>query len=84
LMRSGYIGLPAPGCDVKLAPSGGKLELRFKGPNVMRGYWHAEVDPREVYDEEGYYRSGEAAVFADPDRPELGLQFDGRLTEDFK
>lgn len=84
LMRSGYIGLPAPGCDVKLAPSGGKLELRFKGPNVMRGYWHAEVDPREVFDEEGYYRSGDAAVFADPDRPELGLQFDGRLTEDFK
>ncbi|NIF66277.1 feruloyl-CoA synthase [Burkholderia sp. Cy-647] len=84
LMRSGYIGLPAPGCDVKLAPSGGKLELRFKGPNVMRAYWHAEVDPREVFDEEGYYRSGDAAVFADPDRPELGLQFDGRLTEDFK
>ncbi|WP_414439638.1 feruloyl-CoA synthase [Burkholderia sp. 22PA0106] len=84
LMRSGYIGLPAPGCDVKLAPSGGKLELRFKGPNVMRGYWHADVDPRDVFDDEGYYRSGDAAVFADPGRPEFGLQFDGRLTEDFK
>ncbi|RQR60992.1 feruloyl-CoA synthase [Burkholderia sp. Bp9126] len=84
LMRSGYIGLPAPGCDVKLAPCGGKLELRFKGPNVMRGYWHADVDPRDVFDDEGYYRSGDAAVFADPARPELGLQFDGRLTEDFK
>lgn len=84
LMRSGYIGLPAPGCDVKLAPCGGKLELRFKGPNVMRGYWHADVDPRDVFDDEGYYRSGDAAAFADPARPELGLQFDGRLTEDFK
>ncbi|KVC99449.1 feruloyl-CoA synthase [Burkholderia ubonensis] len=84
LMRSGYIGLPAPGCDVKLAPCGGKLELRFKGPNVMRGYWHADVDPRDVFDDEGYYRSGDAATFADPARPELGLQFDGRLTEDFK
>lgn len=84
LMRSGYIGLPAPGCDVKLAPCGGKLELRFKGPNVMRGYWHADVDPRDVFDDEGYYRSGDAAVFADPARPEFGLQFDGRLTEDFK
>ncbi|MBN3774769.1 feruloyl-CoA synthase [Burkholderia sp. Se-20378] len=84
LMRAGYIGLPAPGCDVKLVPCGGKLELRFKGPNVMRGYWHAEVDPRDVFDDEGYYRSGDAATFADPERPEFGLQFDGRLTEDFK
>lgn len=84
LMRAGYIGLPAPGCDAKLVPCGGKHELRFKGPNVMRGYWHADVDPRDVFDEEGYYRSGDAGVFADPARPELGLLFDGRLTEDFK
>ena len=84
LMRAGYIGLPAPGCDAKLVPCGGKLELRFKGPNVMRGYWHADVDPRDVFDDEGYYRSGDAGVFADPARPELGLLFDGRLTEDFK
>ncbi|KAG8154833.1 feruloyl-CoA synthase [Burkholderia catarinensis] len=84
VMRSGYIGLPAPGCDAKLVPCGGKLEVRFKGPNVMRGYWHADVDPRDVFDDEGYYRSGDAAAFVDPERPELGLQFDGRLTEDFK
>ncbi|WP_416360798.1 feruloyl-CoA synthase [Burkholderia orbicola] len=84
LMRAGYIGLPAPGCDAKLVPCGGKHELRFKGPNVMGGYWHADVDPRDVFDEEGYYRSGDAGVFADPERPELGLLFDGRLTEDFK
>jgi feruloyl-CoA synthase len=84
IMRAGYIGLPAPGCDVKLAPSGGKLELRFRGPNVMRGYWRTEGNDSAVFDEEGYYRSGDAAVFVDPERPELGLLFDGRLTEDFK
>lgn len=81
---AGCIGLPAPGCDVKLARCGDKLELRFKGPNVMRGYWHALVDPADVFDEQGYYRSGDAARFVDPARPELGLMFDGRLTEDFK
>ncbi|AKM32916.1 feruloyl-CoA synthase [Pandoraea faecigallinarum] len=83
VMRAGYIGLPAPGCEVKLAPVGGKLEVRFRGPNVMAGYWrHESTDP--VFDEEGYYRTGDAATFVDPHHPEAGLQFDGRITEDFK
>ncbi|AJC21342.1 feruloyl-CoA synthase [Pandoraea pulmonicola] len=83
IMRAGYIGLPAPGCEVKLAPVGGKLEVRFRGPNVMAGYWrHVATDP--VFDEEGYYRTGDAATFVDAQQPALGLQFDGRLTEDFK
>lgn len=83
VMRAGYIGLPAPGCEVKLAPVGGKLEVRFRGPNVMAGYWrHESTDP--VFDEEGYYRTGDAATFVDKDEPEAGLQFDGRITEDFK
>ncbi|VVE09125.1 feruloyl-CoA synthase [Pandoraea anhela] len=83
VMRAGYIGLPAPGCEVKLAPVGGKLEVRFRGPNVMAGYWrHASSDP--VFDEEGYYCTGDAATFHDTNAPEAGLQFDGRITEDFK
>ncbi len=82
--RSGYIGLPAPGCEARLARCGDKFELRFRGPNVMRGYLNAEVDPASVFDADGFYRSGDAAYFADPDRPALGLMFDGRLTEDFK
>ncbi|VVE09542.1 Long-chain-fatty-acid--CoA ligase [Pandoraea eparura] len=83
IMRAGYIGLPAPGCEVKLAPVGGKLEVRFRGPNVMAGYWrHPSGDP--VFDEEGYYCTGDAATFVDPQHPEVGLQFDGRITEDFK
>nr|WP_246182719.1 feruloyl-CoA synthase [Pandoraea pneumonica] len=83
IMRAGYIGLPAPGCEVKLAPVGGKLEVRFRGPNVMGGYWrHEASDP--VFDEEGYYCTGDAATFVDIAQPEIGLQFDGRITEDFK
>ncbi|WAL83779.1 feruloyl-CoA synthase [Pandoraea sp. XJJ-1] len=83
IMRAGYIGLPAPGCEVKLAPVGGKLEVRFRGPNVMAGYWrHPSGDP--VFDDEGYYCTGDAATFVDAQHPEVGLQFDGRITEDFK
>jgi feruloyl-CoA synthase len=85
-MRAGYIGLPAPGCEAKLTPVDGKLELRFRGPNVMAGYWRHESSASDepVFDEEGFYRSGDAATFVDPERPEIGLQFDGRITEDFK
>jgi feruloyl-CoA synthase len=85
VMTAGYIGVPAPGCEVKLAPVDGKLELRFRGPHVMRGYWRADAKAAaESFDEEGYYRSGDAAKFADPERPESGLLFDGRIAEDFK
>lgn len=83
LMRAGYIGLPAPGCEVKLAPVGGKLEVRFRGPNVMAGYWR-HADQAAVFDEEGYYCTGDAATFVDAANPDVGLQFDGRITEDFK
>ncbi|NIE62923.1 feruloyl-CoA synthase [Burkholderia sp. Ax-1719] len=83
--RAGYIGLPAPGCLVKVAPVDGKLEVRFRGPNVMGGYWRAAPENRQdVFDDEGYYRSGDAVRFVDPARPELGLAFDGRIAEDFK
>ena len=82
--RAGYIGLPAPGCETKLAPVGGKLELRFRGPHVMAGYWRHDASGAQVFDEEGFYCSGDAAKFVDPERPEIGLQFDGRIAEDFK
>ena len=85
IMQAGYIGLPAHGCETKLVPVDGKLEARFRGPNVMAGYWRAnDPDMQDVFDEEGYYRSGDAVRFVDPQRPELGLMFDGRIAEDFK
>ena len=82
--RAGLIGLPAPGLSVKLAPVGNKLELRVKGPSVMPGYWRRADLTAKVFDEEGYYCLGDAVVLAQADDPAAGLQFDGRLSEDFK
>ncbi|KAA1010940.1 feruloyl-CoA synthase [Paraburkholderia panacisoli] len=85
IMRAGYVGLPAHGCEVKLAPVGDKLEARYRGPHVMPGYWRANAEEHEnAFDEEGYFRSGDALRFVDAARPELGLLFDGRIAEDFK
>jgi feruloyl-CoA synthase len=79
------IGLPIPGVTVKLAadPSG-KRELRVKGPNVTRGYYHNDEATSAAFDDEGYYRSRDAGAFLDPANPEAGLIFDGRTGEDFK
>ena len=82
--RSGMIGLPAVGQEMKLTPVGDKLEARFRGPNVSPGYWRQPELTRAAFDEEGYYRMGDAVRFAEPDRPAKGLMFDGRLAEDFK
>ena len=82
--RPGEVGLPAPGMELKLVPNGEKLELRLKGPNVTPGYWRQPDKTAESFDEEGFYRIGDALKFADPDRPDAGLVFDGRVTEDFK
>jgi feruloyl-CoA synthase len=82
--RAGVIGLPVPGCALKLVPAAGKLEARVKGPNVTPGYHGREDLTREAFDEEGYYRIGDAVRFADPADPARGLVFDGRVAEDFK
>ncbi|MGN1289797.1 MAG: feruloyl-CoA synthase, partial [Bradyrhizobium sp.] len=82
--RSGNIGVPIPGTELKLVPSGDKLEVRVRGPNVTPGYWKAPELTAEAFDDEGFYRIGDAVTFADPDRPDLGLFFDGRVAEDFK
>jgi feruloyl-CoA synthase len=82
--RSGNIGVPIPGTELKLVRSGDKLEVRVRGPNVTPGYWKAPELTALAFDEEGFYRIGDAVTFADPDRPERGLFFDGRVAEDFK
>jgi feruloyl-CoA synthase len=82
--RSGMIGLPAVGQEMKLVPVGDKLEARFRGANVTPGYWRQAELTYAAFDEEGYYKMGDAVRFADPAHPEKGLMFDGRLAEDFK
>ncbi len=82
--RAGVIGLPNPGCELKLVPSASKLEVRVKGPNVTPGYFRRDDLTRQAFDEEGFYRIGDAMRFADPAAPEKGLVFDGRVAEDFK
>jgi feruloyl-CoA synthase len=82
--RSGNIGVPIPGTELKLVPSGDKLEVRVRGPNVTPGYWKAPELTAQAFDSDGFYLIGDAVTFADPARPELGLFFDGRVAEDFK
>ena len=82
--RAGVVGLPNPGCQLKLVPSGGKLEVRVRGPNVTPGYFRRDDLTKEAFDEEGYYRIGDAMKLDDPAKPEKGLVFDGRVAEDFK
>jgi feruloyl-CoA synthase len=80
----GRIGVPVPGVELKLAPVGGKLEGRLRGPNITPGYWRDGDLTRAAFDEEGYYKLGDALGFVDPDDPSRGFVFEGRLSEDFK
>jgi feruloyl-CoA synthase len=82
--RSGGIGHPAPGVEVRLAPVDGKLEVRYRGPNVTPGFWRRDELTKNAFDEDGFYRSGDAARFIDDKDPQRGLMFDGRIAEDFK
>jgi len=82
--RAGVIGLPVAGCELKLVPAAGKLEVRVRGPNVTPGYFHRDDLTKAAFDDEGFYCIGDAMKFADPAAPEKGLVFDGRVAEDFK
>jgi feruloyl-CoA synthase len=82
--KSTNMGLPPPGIELKLVPMEGKLDARLKGPNITPGYWRQPELTAKAFDEEGYYRLGDALKFDDPDDPGKGLLFDGRTAEDFK
>ena len=81
---SGMIGLPCPGMELKLTPAGTKKEARVRGPNITPGYWGDEAMTQAAFDEEGFYKFGDAMDFVDPADPNKGLMFNGRLAEDFK
>jgi feruloyl-CoA synthase len=82
--RAGTVGLPVDGLEMKLVPVNDKLEARFRGPSITPGYWRQPELTQAAFDEEGYYRTGDALRFLDPGDPSQGLEFDGRIAEDFK
>jgi feruloyl-CoA synthase len=81
---TGCIGVPIPGCTIKLAPVGDRLEIRVKGPNVTPGYFRAPELTQAAFDEDGFYRSGDAVTMINEQNPDEGMLFDGRIAENFK
>ncbi len=82
--KAGDLGLPAPGLELKLVPMGDKTEIRYRGPNITPGYWRGEEATAEAFDEEGFFCTGDAVQWIDPNDIHQGLRFDGRIAEDFK
>ena len=82
--RAGFVGFPVPGVELKLSAVGPKVEARVRGPNVMPGYWRNAALTAASFDEDGFYRTGDALRLVNPDNVAEGFVFDGRLTEDFK
>jgi feruloyl-CoA synthase len=83
-VRTGLLGLPQPGATLKLVPTGDRMELRTKGPHIMSGYYKADALNAAAFDEEGFFITGDAVRWVDPERPIEGLEFAGRTAEDFK
>jgi feruloyl-CoA synthase len=81
---SGLLGVPVPGLELKLAPVGEKLEARYRGPNITPGYFRMPDVTAAAFDDEGFYRTGDALRFVDAADPDRGMLFDGRIAEDFK
>jgi feruloyl-CoA synthase len=82
--RAGLLGLPPPSAMAKLVPAGDRYELRVKGPHVMAGYYRNPEASAEAFDEDGFFRTGDAARWVDEGRPVAGIAFAGRLSEEFK
>ena len=83
-VRAGDLGVPTPGMELKLVDMDGKTEVRYRGPNITPGYWRAPQETQEAFDEEGFFKTGDAVKWIDETDVHLGLKFDGRIAEDFK
>ncbi|MDE2577179.1 MAG: feruloyl-CoA synthase [Hyphomicrobiales bacterium] len=83
-VRAGMVGNPVSACEIKLIPNAGKLEARVRGPNITPGYWRKPDITAAAFDEEGFYKLGDALKFVDENDPQKGFIFDGRVSEDFK
>jgi feruloyl-CoA synthase len=80
----GVVGIPVAGLELKLIPHDDSFEVGYRGPNVTPGYWRDAEATRLAFDEDGFFRSGDLLSFIDPQQPQAGLRFDGRIKEDFK
>lgn len=83
-VRAGDLGLPTPGLELKLVDMDGKTEVRYRGPNITPGYWRMPQETTESFDEEGFFKTGDAVKWIDETDIHQGLKFDGRIAEDFK
>lgn len=83
-VRAGDLGLPTPGLELKLVDTDGKTEVRYRGPNITPGYWRMPQETAEAFDEEGFFKTGDAVKWIDETDVHQGLKFDGRIAEDFK
>ena len=83
-VKAGDLGVPTAGMELKLVPSGDKIEVRYRGPNITQGYWRNPEATAEAFDQEGFFCTGDAVKWIDCDDVHKGLAFDGRIAEDFK
>jgi feruloyl-CoA synthase len=83
-VRAGDLGLPTPGMELKLVDIEGKTEVRYRGPNITPGYWRMPAETEDAFDEEGFFKTGDALKWIDETDVHQGLKFDGRIAEDFK
>jgi feruloyl-CoA synthase len=84
LVQAGDLGVPTPGLELKLVDTDGKTEVRYRGPNITPGYWRNPEETAGAFDEEGFFKTGDAVQWIDKNNVHLGLKFDGRIAEDFK
>jgi feruloyl-CoA synthase len=83
-VHAGDLGVPTPGLELKLVDMQGKTEVRYRGPNITPGYWRNAEETTGAFDDEGYFKTGDAVKWIDETDVHLGLKFDGRIAEDFK
>jgi feruloyl-CoA synthase len=83
-VQAGDLGVPTPGLELKLVDTQGKTEVRYRGPNITPGYWRNAEETAGSFDEEGFFKTGDAVQWIDNANVHLGLKFDGRIAEDFK
>jgi feruloyl-CoA synthase len=83
-VQAGDLGVPTPGLELKLVDMQGKTEVRYRGPNITPGYWRNAEETAASFDEEGFFKTGDAVQWIDETNVHLGLKFDGRIAEDFK